>query len=174
MNRRLFLVLGGVILLLAIVALSYFSFQYFRNKDVIVNTLEIVVDDDGNKVNMEKQVPINDEDISSIEPYNFYVKNNGEHKVKYQLLIEDNVDYNSNTQKILSRKNLRYELSMNGNVIKRDDLSNVKNNIIDVNTVSVGKKNTYTLKVWVIGDIESSEWMNKYYSYNIAVNPISK
>lgn len=172
MNKRLFLVVGGIILLLFIIALSYFSFQYFRNKDVIVNTIEIVVDDDGNKVNMEKQVPTNNEDISSINPYNFYVKNTGEHKVEYQLLIEDNLE--NNTKKILSRRNLRYELSMNGKVIKRDDLSNIKNNIIDVNTVSVGKKNAYALKVWIIGNVESSEWMNKYYSYNIYVNPISK
>lgn len=174
MKKRILLIIGVIILIIGVIFLSYISFQYFGNKDAIVSTLEIVVDDQGNKVNLDKQVPIDDEETDDIKPYNFSVKNSGNSDIKYELLIEDFVDDKNSTKKILSRKNLRYELTLNDKVIKVDTLSNVENNVIDVRTVSAKSRNNYELKVWITGKLDSSEWMDKYYSYNIAVNPITR
>lgn len=174
MKKRLFLIVGGVILILGIILISFLSFQFFRNKDVIVNTLEIIVDDNGNKLNLDKQVPQNDSTTNTIEPYNFTIRNKSDNEAKYQLLIEDFVDDKNETKSILSRKYLKYELSLNNEVIKTDLLSNVKNNIIDTREISSGGSNQYSLKVWVVGNMNDNYWMDKYYSYNIAVNPITK
>ena len=174
MGKKILLIIGVIILVIGVIILSYISFQYFGNKDAIVSTLEIVVDDQGNKVNLDKQVPTKDEETDDITPYNFSVKNSGSTDIKYELLIEDFVDDKNSTKKILSRKNLRYELSLNGKVVKKDNLSNVENNIIDVRTVPAKSRNRYELKVWITGKLDSSDWMDKYYNYNIAVNPITR
>lgn len=174
MKKRLFLIVGGVILIIGIVLISFLSFQFFRNKDVIVNTLEIIVDDNGNKVNLDKQVPQNESTTGIVEPYNFTIKNKSDNEAKYQLLIEDFVDDKNETKSILSRKYLKYELSLNNEVIKTDSLSNVKNNIIDIREINSGGSNQYSLKVWVVGNLNDNYWMDKYYSYNIAVNPITR
>lgn len=174
MKKRMFLIIGGIVLIIGIMLIAFLSLQFFRNEDVIVNTLEIIVDDGGNKVNLDKQVPQNETVTSDIESYHFTIRNKSDNDVKYQLLIEDFVDDKNETQSILSRKYLKYELSLNNEVIKTDMLSNVKNNIIDTREVSSRSSNQYSLKVWVVGNLNDNYWMDKYYSYNIAVNPITK
>ena len=61
MKRGLFFVVGGVVLLVSIFLLSYYSFLFFntRKPSVDVNTLEIVLSDDG-KVNLQEQQPLSD------------------------------------------------------------------------------------------------------------------
>lgn len=174
MKKRLILIFGGIILVIGVIFLSYISFQYFRNKDAIVSTLEIVVDDDGNKVNLDNQVPTNGNKTENIPPYHFSIKNSGDSDIEYELLIEDFVNDKNESNKVLSRKNLKYQLSLNNRVIKTDNLSSVENNVIDIRTVNSKSSNEYELKVWLVGNLNSSDWMDKYYSYNIAVNPISK
>ena len=58
-------------------------------------------------------------------------------------------------------------------IIKKDNLGNVKNNIIDTKTLSSNSENTYELRIWVTGDYNSSEWMGKTYNYKVSVNPIA-
>lgn len=174
MKKSIFILIGGVILFLLIVFISYFSYKFFNNKGVSISTVEIVVDDNGNKVDMKEQVPIEDDEKDSITPYKFSVRNTGEEDIYYQLLIEDYIDEKDITRKMLSKKNLRYELKLNGQVVEIDNLSNIKNNILDIRTLGANRENNYELRLWVTGNLESSEWMDKYYSYNISINPISK
>lgn len=174
MKKNIFLLIGGVVLFLLIIVVSYFSYKFFNNKGVSISTIEIVVDDDGNKVDMKEQVPIDNSLKDSVTPYKFSVKNTGDSDIYYQLLIEDYISEDDATRKMLNKNNLRYELKLNGEIIKIDNLSNIKNNIIDVRTLGANRDNNYELRLWVTGNLDSSEWMNKYYSYNISVNPISE
>ncbi len=172
MKRGLFFVVGGVVLLVSIFLLSYYSFLFFntRKPSVDVNTLEIVLSDDG-KVNLQEQQPLSSDQISSVIPYNFAVKNKGKTTAKYQLLIEDFV--NDKSSSLLNRKYLNYQLSSNNIVLKQDNLSNVKNNILDTEILKPNEKKNYELRIWIAGNQNSSEWMDKSYSYNISVNPIT-
>ena len=172
MKRGLFFVVGGVVLLVSIFLLSYYSFLFFntRKPSVDVHTLEIVLSDDG-KVNLQEQQPLSDDQISSVVPYNFTVKNKGKTTAKYQLLIEDFV--NDKSSSLLNRKYLNYQLSSNNIVLKQDNLSNVKNNILDTEILKPNEKKNYELRIWIAGNQNSSEWMGKSYSYNISVNPIT-
>lgn len=172
-KKKMLLLIGGILLFVLILIVTYTSFKYLQQKDYLVNTLEIKLDDKNNKINMSEQVPHNDSDIDKITPYIFNVTNKGETNAYYELLLEDVIDQNQ-TKQILSRDNLKYELTLNGMVIKLDYLSNIKNNVIDKRLLESGKKSNYSLKVWVSNSVDDSSWMNKYYNYNISVNPVSK
>lgn len=172
MKKNLFFIIGGITLIIAIFLISYYSFMYFNQKQpkIDVNTLEIVLSDEG-KINLSEQSPIDNSQVSTVKPYKFTVKNNGKTKATYQLLIEDYVT-DSNT-KLLSRKYLNYSLTLNNNLIQTENLANVKNNILDTRTLEPNTENIYELKIWLTGDINSTEWMGKTYNYNVTVNPIT-
>lgn len=172
MKKGLFFVVGGIVLLVAIFLLSYYSFLYFNNRKpaVSINTLEIELNDSG-KVNLEEQQPLGNNQLDTVKPYKFKIKNRGKSISQYQLLIEDFVTDNST--KLLSRKYLNYQLSSNGTVVKTGNLAEIKNNILDKNILKANQEKSYELKIWVTGDIESTEWMGKTYSYTISVNPIT-
>ena len=171
MKKGLFFVIGGICLIVSIFLISYYSFQFFSDKQqkIDVSTIEISLSDEG-KVNLIEQSPINDSESNLVEPYIFKVKNNGDKDITYQLLIEDYVS--DANKKLLSRKNLNYSLMLGNDVIKSDNLSNVENNILDTRKLPSGAQNEYELRVWVTGDINSTEWMDKSYNYNVLVNPI--
>lgn len=171
MKKGLFLAVGGVALMLAIFFIAYYSFMYFnkRQPKIDVNTLEIVLNDEGN-VNLTEQSPIDDSQSNQVKPYKFKVKNNGKTTATYQLLIEDFVTDKST--ELLSRKYLNYELVLNNVSIKKENLSLVKNNILDTKTLASNAENNYELRIWVTGDSNSSEWMGKSYNYNVTVNPV--
>lgn len=171
MKKGLFLAVGGVALMLAIFFISYYSFMYFnkRQPKIDVNTLEIVLNDEGN-VNLTEQSPMDDSQSNQVKPYKFKVKNNGKTTATYQLLIEDFVTDKST--ELLSRKYLNYELVLNNVSIKKENLSLVKNNILDTKTLASNAENNYELRIWVTGDSNSSEWMGKSYNYNVTVNPV--
>lgn len=171
MKRGLFFAIGGIVLLVSIFLISYYSFLFFnsRKPKININTLEISFDDFG-KVKLNDQEPINDNQVDQITPYKFTIKNKNQNSVKYQLLIEDFVT-DKNT-KLLSRKYLNYKLTLNDIVLKSENLSNVKNNIIDSGIIKANQKKTYELRIWVAENTNSTEWMGKSYNYNISVNPI--
>lgn len=173
MKKNLFFVIGAVILVCAIFLIAYNSYLYFNSKKpkVEVNTLEIVLDDYG-KINLNEQIPIDDSESNTVEPYKFIVKNKGNKSVNYELLIEDFVT--DTKTGLLDRKYLNYELRLNNQVIKKDHLSNVKNNIIDTRSLSVNGENNYELRIWVNTDIKNTNWMGKTYNYNVSVNPRSE
>lgn len=158
MKKGLFFVVGGIVLLVAIFLLSYYSFLYFNNRKPIVsvNTLEIELKDSG-KVNLEEQQPLSDDQLDTVKPYKFKIKNRGKSISQYQLLIEDFVTDKST--KLLSRKYLNYQLSSNETVIKTGNLAEIKNNILDKNVLKPNQEKSYELKIWVTGNIESTEWM---------------
>ena len=171
-KKGAFFAIGGIVLIVAILLVVYYSFLYFNKKqpDIDINTLEVVLSNQG-KINLTEQSPIDDSQSSIVEPYQFTVKNNGKSSAKYELLIEDFVT--DSTKKLLSRKYLNYELILNGDSIKKENLGNIKNNILDIRVLSENQENNYELIIWVTGDINSTEWMGKIYYYNVVVNPLT-
>ncbi len=172
MKKGMFLFVGGVVLLTAIFLLTYYSFSFFNKrqpKKVDVNTLEIVLSDQGN-VNLVDQSPKSDSEADNVLPYKFKISNKNDVNVKYQLLIEDFVS-DASTE-LLSRSYLSYELTLDGVLIKKDKLSNISNNVIDEGTLNVKEEKNYELRIWVSEDIDPSNWVGKSYNYNVKVNPV--
>ncbi len=171
MKKNTFFVVGGIILIVAIFLISYYSFMFFnsRQNKIDLSTLEISFSDNGN-VNLTEQSPIDDTEIDNIKPYKFKVKNNGKQAVTYQLLIEDFVS--DSNKELLSRKYLNYQLKLKDKVIKSGNLQNIKNNVLTTSILKSNFEDNYELKIWLNKKAESTEWLGKSYSYNISINPI--
>ncbi len=171
MKKGLFLLVGGIILIVSIFLISFYSWNFFnkRKPNVDLNTLEIVLSDEGS-VNLENQTPVDDTTGKAITPYLFKVINKSDVKAKYQLLIEDYVS-DASTE-LLSRNYLKYELKQDGIIVKTGNLSEISNNILDENTISSKEEKKYELRIWVNETVQADNWVGKSYNYNIKVNPI--
>ena len=75
---------------------------------------------------------------------------------------------------MLSRGQLRYELTLNGKVIAKDDMIKIKNNVLDVRSIPVSKTNTYGLRIWIAKSAIKTKWMNKYYHYKINIQSVTE
>ena len=172
MKRGMFLLVGGIVLLTSIFLLTYYSFSFFNKrqpKKIDVNTLEIVLSDQGN-VNLVDESPKGNNETDKILPYKFKISNKNDVNVKYQLLIEDFVS-DSSTE-LLNRAFLSYELTLDGVLIKKDKLSNISNNINDEGILNSKEEKNYELRIWVTDGIDPSNWVGKSYNYNVKVNPV--
>lgn len=171
MKKGLFLLVGGIVLIVSIFLISFYSWNYFNKREpkVNLNTLEIVLSDDGN-VDLKDQTPVNDDSGKSVKPYSFRVVNKSNVKAKYQLLIEDYIS--DDTKELLSRNYLKYELKQDGIVIKSGKLSEINNNILDADNISSQEEKKYELRVWVDESANATDWVGKSYNYNVRVNPV--
>lgn len=171
MKKGLFLLVGGIVLIVSIFLIFFYSWNYFNKREpkVNLNTLEIVLSDDGN-VDLKDQTPVNDDSGKSVKPYSFRVVNKSNVKAKYQLLIEDYIS--DDTKELLSRNYLKYELKQDGIVIKSGKLSEINNNILDADNISSQEEKKYELRVWVDESANATDWVGKSYNYNVRVNPV--
>ena len=60
----------------------------------------------------------------------------------------------------------------NGLVLEKDNLGNVKNNILDTGTLKPNEQKNYELKICIADNLDSTDWLGKSYNYNISVNPV--
>ena len=171
MKRIVVLVTSAIVLVVAVFLIAFYSWDYFntRKPKTELNTLEIVLSDEGN-VNLSEQSPTSEESATDIIPYIFKVVNKSDKSSKYQVLLEDYIS--DNTKSLLSRKVLRYELKQDGITIKTGSLSEIKNNILDQNNILAKEEKKYELRIWVDENVDSSDWVGKSYNYNVKVNPV--
>ncbi len=171
-KSALYILIGIVIFIILLVLIFVFS-KIIKKDDFVVNNFEISADSNVSKDEFKDLGPIKDENSDKIVPYEFSVSNTDGEDSTYDLLIEDIID-NDKEEKTLSRKYLNYELKLNDVIIKKGNMSNIKNNILDTRTMSKDSTNSYSLKIWLNEKSKETDWMNKYYSYNITVEPIKE
>ena len=174
MKKIILLLLAGVALFAFVFATSilwYRFFYYGSTNNSNINSVNVqfgtnnVIDENG-------LIPLDDETAKTITPYEFKVENNGDNDTTYNVLLEDGVisdDVNYTNKELLSRNQLRYQLSLNGNVIKVGNLSDIKNNIIDTRNIAESSVNNYQLRIYVGESFQNTDWQNKYYHFNINV-----
>lgn len=169
------LVLGGVILFLFIVGTSYAWYNLFSKEETIAANLEISIDDQGNGVTVMDSMPLTDQEGKALEAYHFKVKNNGTGEGTYRLLLQETpfneIKDGCTSQDLLERNQLRYQLLLNGQEIQLDSVANIKNNVLDIRTIDVGKLNQYELRVWVPKSAENTAWTDKHYHYSVVIVP---
>ena len=59
-------------------------------------------------------------------------------------------------------------------MIASDDMSEIKNNIIDERIIPVSKTNKYQLKVWIPQSANNTNWRGKYYRYKVNIQAVSE
>lgn len=171
-KNKLYILIGIIVLIILIVLIFIFS-KIIKKDDFITNNFEISADSNVSKDDFKDLGPISDDSTNMIVPYEFSISNSKDEDSTYNLLIEDIIDKEKG-KNTLARKYLNYELKLNDVVIKKGTMSNIKNNILDTRTMAKNVINGYSLKIWLNEQSKETDWMNKYYSYNITVEPIKE
>ena len=175
MKKVVLLIMAGIALFAFIFATSMLWYRFFYNNSTVsndVSTVKVQLSDANNVIDESGLIPLDDETAKSLTPYEFTVENNSENASTYNVLLEDSIisdDATYSSKELLSRDQLRYQLSLNGNVIKIGDLSDLKNNVLDTRNIAVGQTNNYQLRIYVAEDAASTAWQNKYYHFNVNV-----
>ena len=128
--------------------------------------------DNGNSVYDAKAESIEDNNVSHVPAYNFQIINTTNQKKIYKVFIEDlpvnMVDDGCTEDTLLDRSQLKYQLSLNGNVIKEDKLNTINDNILDSEEIEPNTSNDYSLKIYIHD--EATNWFGKHYHYKISIN----
>ena len=175
MKKMILLILAGIALFAFIFSTSMLWYNFFYDNDgenSAVSSLEVRLDEANNTINEDGLIPLDDDTAKSLEPYSFEVENTNSMPSTYNVILEDTIisdDASYSSKELLSRSQLRYQLSLNGKVIKTGRLSDIKNNILDTRNISENRTNNYELRIYVSEDAVNTDWQNKYYHFNINV-----
>lgn len=183
MKNKFLLMIGGMILLIFLIFGTYTWYNYFlevgnnfiTNPDNNLNNNlkkgNITLQDNGNAIYNSNANSIEDLEVDTVTPYLFEIRNSG-NTASYSVYIEDlplnavNDGCTANT--LLTRNQLKYELKLNGVIIKNDLLANIKDNILDTRTINSNQVNKYELRIYIHS--EALDWTNKHYHYKIVLN----
>ena len=174
MKKFILLVLAGVALFVFIFTTSILWYRFFYGEGSINNSslINIEISNTNNVLDESGLIPIDDNTALSLKPYEFKVTNFSDNDSVYNVLLEDSIisdDATYSSKELLSRNQLRYQLSLNGKVIKCGDLDEIKNNILDTRNIAPSQVNNYQLRIYVAEYAQNTEWQNKYYHFEIKV-----
>lgn len=176
MKKVVMLFLAGIALFAFIFATSMLWYRFFYNNDTStssnVSNVTIQLDDENNVIDENGLIPLDDDTARTLTPYEFRVNNNSENDYTYNVLLEDSIisdDVTYRSKELLSRSQLRYQLTLNGEVIKTGNLSDIKNNILDTRVISASKTNNYQLRIYLAESSQNTNWQNKYYHFDVKV-----
>ena len=176
MKKIVMLFLAGIALFAFIFATSVLWYRFFYNNDTSgtnnVSSVTIQLDDQNNVIDESGLIPLDDDSARILTPYEFSVKNNGDNNYAYNVLLEDSIisdDITYSSKELLSRSQLRYQLTLNGEVIKIGDLSDIKNNVLDTRVINASKTNNYQLRIYLAESSQNTNWQNKYYHFDVKV-----
>lgn len=180
MKNKVLLISATLLLLLFLAFGTYVWYLYFLNAsgDFAINNNsnlrygDIVLTDSGNGVYDADADSIEDEQVNSVLPYKFQVKNTDDNSGNYYLYIEDmpvnSIKDGCTSETLLTREQLRYQLKLNNRIIKEDFLSNIEDNILDKRTIAGNATNNYELRIYIHDT--ALEWTGKHYHYKVVIN----
>lgn len=175
MKKIILLILAGIILFIFIFTTSMVWYNFFYSGSTTgdeVGSIKTQLSNENNVLDESGLIPLDDETAKLLTPYEFSVENNGTKAITYNVLLEDALisdDDNYSSKELLSRSQLRYQLSLNGTVINQGELSELENNTLDTRNVAAGVVNSYQLRIYVSQDSQDTDWQNKYYHFNVRV-----
>lgn len=150
-----------------------FSMWLFEKNDYFVNNLEISYNEENKIKSTYELYPMSDVDGIKTSPYIFKIINNEDVNTKYSLIIKDLKD-NHDSDQLLDRSQINYQLKRNNEVVSFGNLGDIKNNVLVIDNILKSDTNVYELRIWLSSDSMDTNWMGKYYNYNISIKPIEK
>lgn len=184
MKNKVLLIIACIVLFFFLVIGTYMWYMYFlrisgasvnnQANNTEIKSGDLVFIDDGNGVHDLNAKSIEDNQIDNVKSYDFQVENSKKSISKYALYIEDlpanSVNDGCSEDTLLKRNQLKYQLSLNGKVIKEDYMSNIKDNILDTRDINGKTTNKYSLKVYIHDG--ALEWFGKHYHYKVSLGKI--
>ena len=179
MKNKLLLICAAFLLFSFLVLGTHFWYSFFmstsgdfnNNNDGLKNG-SIILNDNNSSVYDVDADSLEDDEVSSVTPYKFEIKNNSNKDGNYSIYIEDlppnSVNDGCTEETLLERNMLKYQLKLNGNVIKEDYLSNINDNILDTRKIVSKESNYYELRFYIHD--EATDWAGKHYHYKVVLN----
>ena len=157
-NNFIYPILVIIVLFVSLGLIISFSYAFktptfVSPPKVDVDILEVSMDDGGKGVTISDMYPTSDEQINSIESYQFTIRNNSEKKYTYQLLLEELplsiINDGCTSQTLLNRSQLRYQLIINDKELITEDLDEIKLNVLDIIEIDSFEKQAFSLRIFV-------------------------
>lgn len=158
----------AIIIFTLLSTIMWYHFFDKNTKETVISS-QLYISNNGDQV--VKNIAIETENSVQVgeQAYSFSVENTGNKELSYKLLINEiapSLLTDGCTNKtLLKRGELIYQLSLNDEVLVKEDMDNIKENILDIKTIKAGTVNNYELKFWVKSDAKN--YLNKHYHYEI-------
>ena len=167
MGKKIFLVFSGVLLFLFIVGTAFLWYKaFYYNNLGIVSSLQVKKESEEVALT-ENLFPMSEAEASAVPNYKFSVKNVNDSKSRYEVVYKEQEV--SGKQK-LSKSQLTYQLILNGTIIKKGNLADLKNDVLDDRYIMPNTNNQYELKVYISESAKDTAWQNKSYAYKVDIN----
>lgn len=167
MVKKIFLVFSGVLLFLFIIGTAFLWYKaFYYNNLGIVSSLQVKKESEEVALT-ENLFPMSETEASAIPNYKFSVKNVNDFKSRYEVVYKEQEV--SGKQK-LSKSQLAYQLILNGTIIKKGNLADLKNDVLDDRYIMPNTNNQYELKVYISESAKDTVWQNKSYAYKVDIN----
>ena len=167
MGKKIFLVFSGVLLFLFIVGTAFLWYKaFYYNNLGSVSSLQVKKESEEVALT-ENLFPMSETEASVVPNYKFSVKNVNDFKSRYEVVYKEQEV--SGKQK-LSKSQLSYQLILNGKIIKKGNLADLKNDVLDDRYIMPNTNNQYELKVYISESAKDTAWQNKSYAYKVDIN----
>lgn len=167
MGKKIFLVFSGVLLFLFIVGTAFLWYKaFYYNNLGSVSSLQVKKESEEVALT-ENLFPMSETEASVVPNYKFSVKNVNDFKSRYEVVYKEQEV--SGKQK-LSKSQLTYQLILNGKIIKKGNLADLKNDVLDDRYIMPNTNNQYELKVYISESAKDTAWQNKSYAYKVDIN----
>lgn len=167
MGKKIFLVFSGVLLFLFIVGTAFLWYKaFYYNNLGSVSSLQVKKESEEVALT-ENLFPMSETEASVVPNYKFSVKNVNDFKSRYEVVYKEQEV--SGKQK-LSKSQLAYQLILNGTIIKKGNLADLKNDVLDDRYIMPNTNNQYELKVYISESAKDTVWQNKSYAYKVDIN----
>lgn len=170
-KNRVFLCIISACIIVLFTFFSTILWYKFFNRNTqekfIVNQLYI----SNNDKQVIGEIGVDDEYALNNTPavYSFSVENTSNQDLTYKLLIQDLspslITDGCKGEELLKREQLVYQVKLNGKVLIKDKMSNIKENTIDVKTIKANTQNQYEISFWIQSG--EKDYLNKHYHYEI-------
>ena len=154
------IVISILIVLIAALGLTYaFFFITLNGSDQIVKvgTLDLVLNETSEGINIDTAIGISDSKGMSLTPSTFTLVNNGNKTVEYTIYLDD-MELDSTDTRI-DDKYLKYNLNKNGTDSGATLLTSIganPNRVLDSGTIEGGATNTYSLNLWITDEVDGN------------------
>ena len=160
-NKRVIVIVISIIILLALVlaiSYAYFSTELSGTEQIVkVGTLDLVLNETSEGISLDSTVGLSDSEGLSLEGSTFELINNGNKAVDYTIYLDDNTISDTDTR--IDDKYLKYNLNKNGADSGPTLLTRIganPNRVLDSGTIEGGETNTYSLNLWITGDVDGN------------------
>ena len=156
------IMIGLIILFACFVTYKiYYKFHEERAIDYSSKSLDIVFHEKtGDKIFIDKLVPLTDNLGLSSKPYTFTVSNNLTEDVSFKIKLirdEEEIDLDKCSDKLISEKYLKVSIKDDSNKTKIYNMEELKDDVLLDAKIKALEENTYTVRVWVKDDVESTD-----------------